>query len=134
MLGETRVRPEPIDVGRTIMDVGATNFELRGNPNQFDVWARLVEHAIEDLGTDEYETLAGVSATDALLFAQRLRHEHVPQSADATWHVLRADGQEMRSVNGALLNMAYGPAMTMPAGMTKLQITDLYEELSRRYR
>jgi ankyrin repeat protein len=129
MLGKKHVQPEPVDAGRSIMDLRPTSFELRGNPEQFGLWAHLIEHAIDQLGADEYRTLTGISADSALRFAARLRQEGTTKSTDANWNVLLADEDEVASVRGALWCMTSGPQMAVPDGLNELQTIDLYEEL-----
>ena len=134
MLGETFTRPESVDARRTMMDLKPQSFELRGSPSQFDLWSRIVAHTVDDLGDDEFGTLVD-NAQDARHLAERLKTDGVPASEPVAWHVLDVSAQDVSIVRLCLLNLAYGPKMEMPAGLSQTDVCDLFEELmSQLYR
>jgi hypothetical protein len=96
--------------------------------------AMAVDHAIDDLGVDEFETLVGASAEAARRVSDRLRHaqEDHPQGSNLKQVEITRD--EQQTIRGALLNLAYGPPMEMPPGLTRVQMADMFEDFNEFYR
>jgi uncharacterized protein len=130
-LGVRDMRREAIQATRTTMELRPEIYQLRGDLQLFDTWARIVEHTIADLGDDEFETLVS-NVDDARRFADRLRRERIASSETAAWHFLNADASEVAVVRGCLLNLAYGPGMEMPEGLSRIDVADMFEDLARQ--
>lgn len=131
LLGERIVGLDNTPIPRTVIGIRRTGFRLEGDSATFELWGRLLQHAVKDLGSDEWEAHTGMPVADAVEFARRLRDE--PQAAtEASWHTLDASGEELSTVRAALRELAYGSPGSMPAGMSRDEIADLYEELDRR--
>ncbi len=113
------------------MELAPKAFELRGSPELFETWARVTDHTIDDLGEDEFDVLVGKVDT-ARAFSPRLRREPKPAGDYASWHSLDADASEVDVVLGCFLNLAYGPAMGMPEGLSRIEIADMFEDLARQ--
>ncbi len=131
LLGIKDVRREAIHVARTTMELTAKTYELRGDAELFDTWARIIDHTVGDLGEDEFETLVG-KPDEARTFAARLRQERSAAQEPAAWHVLDVGTSEVAVMRGCLLNLAYGPRMEMPEGLSSSDIGDMFEDLARQ--
>jgi ankyrin repeat protein len=131
-LGSHSVRPEKIEAHLSLVRLSPSRYRLRGDPSLFELWARIVDHTIDDLGESEFQTLVTEVET-ARSFAKRLRTEIPTFAADESWHSLEADASEVGVVRGCLLNLSYGPRMAMPDGLTKVEVIDMYEDLAGRY-
>jgi ankyrin repeat protein len=134
MLGERSVHREPVDARRTTMELVPRTYELRGSRDLFDLWARLIDHTIEDLGESEYQTIVGYTGEESRVLATRLRKEPALGVSPAEWHLLGATSTEVGIVRGCLLNLAYGPPMEMPEGLSRVDVCDLFEELAAQLR
>ena len=130
-LGSHAVRPETVEATLSLVRVSPTRYRLRGDASLFQLWARIIDHTIADLGEDEFQTLVTEVGT-ARSFAERLRTETPTLAADESWHSLEAEASEVGVVRGCLLNLSYGPRMAMPDGLTKVEIVDMYEDLASR--
>jgi ankyrin repeat protein len=130
-LGSHAVRPERVEASLSLVRLSPSRYRLRGNPSQFQLWARIIDHTIDDLGESEFQTLVTEVGT-ARSFAERLRTETPTVAADESWHSLEAEASEVGVVRGCLLNLSYGPRMAMPEGLTKVEIVDMYEDLASR--
>jgi ankyrin repeat protein len=130
-LGSHEVRPERVDTKLSLVRLRPTRYLLRGDPAQFRQWATIIDHTIAGLGEDEFQTLV-TDVGIARSFAERLRTETPAIAEDETWHSLEADAIEVGVVGGCLLNLAYGPRMAMPVGLSKVEVVDLYEDLRAR--
>jgi ankyrin repeat protein len=131
VLGARDVRSERVEAPLSLVRLSPLRYRLRGDPSQFLLWARIIDHTIADLGEDEFQTLVTEVGT-ARSFAERLRTETPTLAADESWHSLEADASEVGVVRGCLLNLSYGPRMAMPDGLTKVEIVDMYEDLAGR--
>lgn len=129
MLGERAVRRERVDARRTIMELRPRMFELRGSPSHFDLWARVIDHTIDDLGEAKFRTIVGEVVDGARELAERLRTERALAIEPEGWHLLEVSAQDVSIVRSCLLNLAYGPKMEMPAGLNQTDVRDLFEEL-----
>jgi hypothetical protein len=129
MMGEQSVGREVIDVPRTVIYQRAGVVQLLGDRSCLEKVAMLVDHAIDDLGDDEFQTLAGASAEEGRNVTNRLRHafQDRPESSSVT-------RDEQVLIRGALSNLAYGPPMEMPQGMTRVQVADVYEDFGQFFR
>ncbi|WP_327027818.1 hypothetical protein OG989_18815 [Micromonospora sp. NBC_01740] len=67
----------------------------------------------------------------ARTFAVRLRDDVVP-AAHASWHQLDATAAELAAACSALVELAYGTTRIMPAAASRLEMTDMLEELNRQ--
>ncbi|MEQ4210152.1 ankyrin repeat domain-containing protein [Actinopolymorpha sp. B9G3] len=83
MMGEQSVGPEILDAPRTVIDQRAGVVQLLGDDRALEQLAMLVDHAIDDLGADEFETLVGASAEDAHRVTDRLRNDRRTGSSGA---------------------------------------------------
>jgi hypothetical protein len=115
------------------MQLSAKNYELRGDPELFDTWARIIDHTIHDMAEDDFELLVS-KVDDARAIAARLRHEHSPAPEPAAWHFLDVDASEVAVMRGCLLNLAGGPRMEMPEGRSSNDVADMFEDLARQLR
>jgi hypothetical protein len=84
------------------------------------------------LAEDEFETLVS-KVGKARTFAARLRHERSPARESAAWHFLDVDASEIAVMRGCLLNLAYGPRMAMPEGLSSSDVADMFEDLARQF-
>jgi ankyrin repeat protein len=130
-LGSHHVRPERVEAPLSLVRLRPTRYQIRGAPAAFQLWARIIDHTISGLGDDEFETLV-TDVQTARSFAERLRTERLTSATDEAWHSMEADDSEVGVVRGCLLNLAYGPRMGAPEGMTQTQVVDLYEDLAGR--
>ena len=66
-------------------------------------------------------------------FIVRLRNE--PATSDTVpWHSMAADDAEVAVMRGCLLNLAYGPRMEMPPGISATDVAGRFEELAYQLR
>lgn len=130
-LGSHKVRPERVEASLSLVRLSPIRYRLRGDPSQFLLWASIIDHTISDLGNDEFQTLVTDVGT-ARSFAERLRTETPTIAADESWHSLEADATEVGVLRGCLLNLAYGPHMAMPEGLSKVQVVDMFEDFAGR--
>ena len=93
---------------------------------------RIIDHTIADLGEDEFETLVG-KVDRARRFADRLRRQRSASTEAGAWHSLSADVSEVGVVRGCLLNLAYGPRMEMPEGLSGTDVADMFEDVARQF-
>jgi uncharacterized protein len=131
LLGARDLRPEPIQTVRTTMELRPDTYQLRGDLGQFEMWARIIDHTIADLGEDEFEALVSKVAR-ARRFADRLRRERNASNEKSAWHSLKADASEVDVIRGCLLNLAYGPPMEMPEGLSESDVADMFEDLAHQ--
>ncbi|MGW5366672.1 ankyrin repeat domain-containing protein [Actinopolymorpha pittospori] len=134
MMGEQSVGLEVLDVPRTVVYQRAGVVQLLGDDLGLEQLAMLVDHAIDDLGDDEFGTLVGASAEDARRVTDRLRNDRRGHPQSHSLKQVDITRDEQRLIRGALLNLAYGPPMEMPAGMTRVQLADIFEDFSEFYR
>lgn len=134
MMGEQSVGPEVLDAPRTVIYQRARVVQLLGDRRGLEELAMLVEHAIEDLGDDEFETLVGASTEVARRVTDRLRHAHQAHPQSHSLKHIDISREEQALIRGALLNLAYGPPMEMPPGMTRVQLADIFEDFDELYR
>jgi uncharacterized protein len=134
MMGEQSVGPEVLDAPRTVVYQRAGVVQLLGDHRGLAQLAMLVDHAIDDLGDDEFENLVGASAEEARGVTDRLRHAYQDHPQSRSLKQLDITREEQSLIRGALLNLAYGPPMGMPPGMTGVQMADIYEDFSEFYR
>jgi hypothetical protein len=130
-LGSHHVRPERVDATLSLVRLRPTRYQIRGAPEAFQLWARIIDHTISGLGDDEFETLV-TDVQTARSFAERLRTERPTSAANEAWHSMEADDSEVGIVLGCLLNLAYGPRIGAPEGMTQTQVVDMYEDRAGR--
>jgi len=133
LLGAKEARPEAIEVARTTMQLAPRRYELRGDPELFDTWAGIIDHTIHHMTQDEFEVLVS-NINEARTLAARLHHERGPASEPAAWHFLDVDASEVAVIHGCLLNLAYGPRMEMPEGLSSNIVADMFEDLARQLR
>ncbi|MCZ4119138.1 ankyrin repeat domain-containing protein [Streptomyces sp. H39-S7] len=131
LLGERVVGLDYAPIPRSVMGIRATGYTLTGDPDIFERWARLLEHAVKDLGSEEWEAHTGRSTDNAVDLVGRLRDEPQPVS-NAPWHALGITADELAVLRAALLELAHGSPGAMPIGMGQDEIVDIYEELDRR--
>ena len=131
LLGERVVGLDDVPTPRTVIGMRATGYRLEGDPGTFALWGRVLQHAVNDLGSQEWEAHTGRSVDDAVEFARRLRDEPEPATG-ASWYVLDVTTDELSAMRAALLELAYGSHGAMPVAVSRDEITDLYEELDRR--
>jgi ankyrin repeat protein len=134
MMGEQSVGREVLDAPRTVVYQRARVMQLLGDRRGLEELAMLVEHAIEDLGDDDFETLVGASAEEARRATDRLRHAHQDHPQSHSLKQIDISREEQALIRGALLNLAYGPPMEMPPGMTRVQLADIFEDFDELYR
>jgi uncharacterized protein len=134
MMGERSVGPEVLDVRRTVVYQRAGVIQLLGDQQKLEQLAMLVDHAIDDLGEDEFETLVGGSAREARRVTDRLRHAPQDHSQSSSLKQVDITREEQQTIRGALLNLVYGPQMEMPPGMTCVQVADIFEDFNEFYR
>ncbi len=130
MLGERIVGMDDVPIARTVMRRSPAGHQLRGDPSMFRLWAQVIERAVDDLGDAEWGIRTGTSSEEVLGLARRLRTQPVPASG-ASWHVLDVTSDELAAARAALLELAYGTP-TVPDGISRDEITDLFEELERQ--
>lgn len=128
MMGEQSVDRELLDIPRTVVYQRAGVVQLLGDQSGLEQLAMLVDHAIDDLGDDEFEALVGASAEEARRVADRLRHADRDHPQSSSLQQVDITREQQQLVRGALLNLAYGPPMEMPPGMTRVQMADIYED------
>jgi len=104
LLGAKEARPEAIHVARTHDELTPKTYELRGDPELFDTWARIIDHTIHHMSEDEFAILVS-KVDEARILAARHRHERSPAPEPATWHVLDVDGSEVAVRRGCALNL-----------------------------
>ncbi len=129
LFGETSVGPEHLDLPRTVLDARPATVRLRGDATEFQRWSVIVSHVLTNLGDDEFVTLVGQTADQARAVGARLAQEHQPTAYSGTLRVLDLTTEEWQIVRGALLNLAYGPALP-PPGISHLDVCDLYENIT----
>jgi ankyrin repeat protein len=134
MMGEKSVGRELLSVPRTVIFQRAGVVQLLADRQELEQLAMAIDHAIDDLGVDEFETLVGASAEAARRVSDRLRHaqEDHPQGSNLKQVEITRD--EQQTIRGALLNLAYGPPMEMPPGLTRVQMADMFEDFNEFYR
>ncbi len=131
MLGERHVGLENVPITRTTIRLEPTSHQLRGDPTTFLLWAQVIERAVDDLRGEEWRIRTGIVAEEALAFASRLRHEPQP-AAWASWHALDCTSEELAAVRAALVELAHGTTIVMPAGVSPHEVTDLFDEFERQ--
>jgi hypothetical protein len=131
MLGERHVRLDNVPTIRTTMRLQPTSQQLQGDPTTFLLWAQVIERAVDDLSSEEWRIRTGIGAQEALAFASRLRHEPQP-AARAPWRTLDCTSEELAAIRAALLELAHGTTTLMPAGVSRHEITDLFEEFEQQ--
>jgi len=131
MFGQRRAGLDDVPIVRTVMRLVPTGRQMRGDPGTFQVWARVIDRAIEALGASEWKIRTGIASEDAAGFVDRLRHEPVPASG-ASWHVLNVTVEELAIVRAAFRELAYGSTAPPPDGISHHEIVDLFDELERQ--
>lgn len=134
MMGEQSVGREVLDAPRTVVYQRAGVAQLLGDRRVLDQLAMLVDHAVDELGDDEFETLVGASTEEARRVTNRLRHAYQDDPQSRSLKQVDITRNEQLLIRGALLNLAYGPPMEMPPGMTRVQMADIYEDFDEFYR
>ena len=134
MMGEQSVGREVVDVPRTVIYQRAGVVQLLGDQELLERLAALVDHAIDDLGDDEFEILIGSSADEGRRVADRLRNELQDRPDSNSLKQIDITRSEQLLIRGALLNLAYGPPMEMLAGMTRAATADLFEDFDEFFR
>jgi uncharacterized protein len=133
MMGERSVGGEVIDAPRTVIYQRARVLQLLGDRSGLQQLAMLVEHAINDLGDDEFQTLVGASAEEARRVTDRLRTAQQDHAQSRTLKHVEITRDEQALIRGALLNLAYGPPPNLPPGTTRAQIADIFEDFDASY-
>ncbi|WP_405433869.1 ankyrin repeat domain-containing protein [Micromonospora sp. NBC_00617] len=131
MLGERHAGLDDVPIVRTALRVAASNVRLAGDAQMLHLLADVIDIALGDLGDDEWNTRTGTDAEVARAFAVRLRDDVVP-AVHASWHQLDATAAELATARSALVELAYGTTRIMPAAASRLEITDMLEELNRQ--
>jgi ankyrin repeat protein len=134
MMGEQSVGSEVLDAPRTVVYQRAGVAQLLGDRRGLDQLAMLVDHAVDELGDDDFETLVGASTEEARRVTNRLRHAYQDHPQSRSLKQVDITRDEQLLIRGALLNLAYGPPMETPAGMTRVQMADIYEDFDEFYR
>lgn len=134
MMGERSVGSELGTAPRTVIYQRATVVQLLGDTAVLEQLAATVDHAIDDLGDDEFQTLVGTSAQEARRVSDRLRHAQEDHTQGSNLKQVEISRDEQQAIRGALLNLAYGPPMEMPLGLTRIQMADLFEDFNEFYR
>lgn len=133
-MGEQSVGHEVVNVPRTAIYQRAGVVQLLGDREVLDKLAALVDHAIDDLGDDEFEILVGSAAEEGRRVADRLRNSLTKLAESGTLKRIDITRDEQLLIRGALLNLAYGPPMEMLDGMTRAQAADIYEDFDDFFR
>ncbi|BCL12555.1 ankyrin repeat domain-containing protein [Micromonospora sagamiensis] len=131
MLGERHVGLDDVAINRTVVRALPTGVRLAGDPQMLHLLANAIDIALDDLGDDEWNTRTGTDADTARAMAVRLRDEIAP-AVNASWHQLDASAAELAAARSALVELAYGTTRIMPTGTSRLEITDVLEELNRQ--
>ncbi|MFI1195340.1 ankyrin repeat domain-containing protein [Micromonospora sp. NPDC020750] len=131
MLGERHAGLDDVPIVRTALRVAASDVRLAGDAQMLHLLADVIDIALVDLGDDEWNTRTGTDAEVARAFAVRLRNDVVP-AVHASWHQLHATAAELAAARSALVELAYGTTRIMPAAASRLEITDMLEELNRQ--
>lgn len=134
MMGEQSVGSELLDSPRTVVYQRARVVQLLGGHRSLEELAMFVEHALDDLGDDEFQTLVGASAEDARRIVERLRNAQQDHQRSRTLKQVDITRDEQQLIRGALLNLAYGPQMEMPPGFTRVQLADTFADFDEFYR
>lgn len=134
MMGEHSVGSDMPDTPRTVVYQRAGVVQLLGDRSGLDQLAMLVDHAVDELGDDEFETLVGASTEQARRVTNRLRHTFQDHPQSRSLKQVDITREEQLLIRGALLNLAYGPSMEMPPGLTRAQMADIYEDFDEFYR
>ncbi|MPY98153.1 MAG: hypothetical protein GEU97_09160 [Actinophytocola sp.] len=130
MMGERSVGREVVDVPRSVIDQRADVIRLFGDRQKLEELAMLVDHAVDELGDVDFGTLVGSSAQEAHRVTERLRHVRQDYPHSSSLKQIDVTRDEHRAIRGALLNLAYGPPMAMPQGMTRAQLSDTFEDFT----
>jgi uncharacterized protein len=133
-MGEKSVGLDLLNVPRTVIIQRASAVRLLADHQQLDQLAMVVEHALDDLGVSQFHTLVGASAEDAHRVSDRLRHAQQDHPQGGNLKQVEISRDEQQTIRGALLNLAYGPPMEMPPGLTRVQMEDLFEDFNEFYR
>jgi len=133
-MGEKSVGLELLSVPRTVISQRASVVRLLADQQQLEQLAMVVEHALDDLGTSQFHTLAGASAEDAHRVSDRLRHAQQDHPQGGNLKQIEITRDEQQTIRGALSALAYGPPMEMPPGLTRVQMEDLFEDFDEFYR
>lgn len=134
MMGDQSVGHEVVNVPRKAIYQRAEVVQLLGDGEVLEKLAALVDHAIDDLGDDEFEILVGSGADEGRRVADRLRNSPTNPVESSTIKRIDITRDEQRLIRGALLNLAYGPPMEMLGGMTRSQAADLFEDFDDFFR
>lgn len=131
MLGERSVGLDDVAITRTVVRSVPVGAKLTGDPRMLHLLASVIDIVLDDLGQDEWATRTGTDADTAEAVALRLSNEIVP-AANASWFELEVTADELAATRSALVELAYGTTQNMPAGISRLEIVDLLEELDRQ--
>jgi ankyrin repeat protein len=131
LLGERVVGLDDVPIPRSVMGIRSTGYRLAGDTSTFERWALVLQHAVKDLGSQEWEAHTGRSVGCAVDLVRRFRDEPQPVS-NASWRALDVTADEISILTAALLELAYGSPGAMPIGVSRDEILDLHEELGRR--
>jgi uncharacterized protein len=101
MMGEKSVGLEILDAPRTVVYQRAGVVQLLGDTQALEHLAMLVDHAIDSLGDNEFETLVGASAEQARRVTDRLRHAHQDHPQSRSLKQLDITGEEQTLIRGA---------------------------------
>lgn len=134
MMGEQSVGGEVVNVPRTAIYQRAGVVQLLGDDEVLEKLAALVDHAIDDLGDDEFEVLVGSAADEGRRVADRLRNSSTNPVESSTLKRIDITRDEQLLIRGALLNLAYGPPMEMLGGMTRAEAADIFEDFDDFFR
>lgn len=128
MMGEQSVGRAIIDTPRHVIDQRASVVQLLGDHNALDQLAMLIDHALLDLGDEEFETLIGATEDSARDTSHQLRTAQTLYEDSRTLRVVDVTRDQHLLIRDTLLNLAYGPSMPMPSGMTRAQLADLFAD------
>ncbi|MGX4690718.1 ankyrin repeat domain-containing protein [Streptomyces sp. JNUCC 63] len=131
MLGERHAGLDDVPIARTIVRLTPTRVRLASDPRMFHLLASVIDIALDGLGDDEWECRTGTDVETARAVAVRLR-EDIVQATNASWYQLDVTSDELATARSALVELAYGTTRSMPSGTSRLEITDLLEELNRQ--
>lgn len=134
MMGEQSVGREALDAPRTVVHQRAAVVQLLGDRRVLDQLAMLVDHAVDELGDDAFETLVGASTKEARRVTNRLRHACQDDPQSRSLKQVDITRNEQLLIRSALLNLAYGPPVEMLPGITRAQMADIYEDFDEFYR
>ncbi|MFD6973127.1 ankyrin repeat domain-containing protein [Streptomyces sp. NPDC059979] len=133
LLGERVVGVDQAPIPRSVMGIHSTGYRLVGDQGTFGRWAKVLRHAVKDLGSEEWEAHTGRSVDSATALVRRFSDE--PRSVPhASWYALDVTSDELSILRAAFLELAYGSPGAMPVGVSRNEIVDMYEELDRRIR